>query len=169
MIEEQATVVAFEGDYVWVQTRHKTTCGQCSASKGCGTQVLGKVIGARISRIKCLNDKQLAMGDDVIIGLDENALLSGSLLIYFLPLLLMLVLGGIAVWLSQFLAVGVDMAAVIGSVSGLLLGLKFAQAITQDRQRESQYQPVILRKVDRPAYPLQPRFKSTENSLSKTP
>ena len=50
MIAENAQVVGFEGNDIWVETQRKTACGQCAANKGCGTAVLSKVLGNKRSR-----------------------------------------------------------------------------------------------------------------------
>ena len=149
MIEEQATVVGCEGEYVWVQSQRKSSCASCSVKGGCGTRVLAKVLGTKVSQIKCLNSKQLRIGDQVIIGIDENALLSGSFLVYLLPLLLMLVFGGLAVAFSQLFITGLrDLFAIAGSAAGLITGLVYAKKITQDKKYASQYQPVIIKKCN---------------------
>jgi sigma-E factor negative regulatory protein RseC len=153
MIEEQAIVVDSEGGYVWVQTQRKSSCESCSVKGGCGTGVLAKVLGTKVNQIKCLNNKQLKIGDQVVIGIDENALLSGSFLVYLLPLLLMLVSGGLAIGFSQLFFTGFkDLFAIAGSAVGLITGLAYAKKITQDRKYGSQYQPVILKKVSSPAH-----------------
>lgn len=149
MLEEQATVVGCEGEYVWVQTQRKSSCANCSVKGGCGTQVLAKVWGNKVSQLKCLNTQKLSVGDQVIIGIDEHALLSGSFLIYLLPLLLMLLFGGLAVGFSQLFFSGLrDLFAIAGSAAGLITGLVYANKTTQDEKSGSQFQPVILKKCN---------------------
>ncbi len=164
MIEEQATVTRCEGKYVWVETQRQSSCGHCSVKNTCGTSVLAKVLGNKLATVRCLNVQhkerdadmtQLKTGDRVIIGLQESALVSGSLLIYFLPLVTMILFGGLAVfaakiWLPEWL----DLASIVASFSGLLIGLYASKKIAHDRQNGSlqqkmsyQYEPVILKKI----------------------
>ena len=159
MLEDQSTVVGCEGEYVWVQTQRKSSCGNCSVKGGCGTQLLSKVMGNKVSQVKCLNDKQLKTGDQVIIGIDENALLSGSFIVYFLPLLLMLVFGGLALGLAQLFFTDLnDLFAVAGSAAGLIIGLRYADKITSNKKNSSQYQPVVLKKLSVPSHSIHLRL-----------
>ncbi len=163
MIEEQASVVDCEGDYVWVQTRRSSSCGRCSVKAGCGTRVLSSLVGNRFSQVKCLNNKQLKIGDQVIIGIDEKALLSGSFLIYLLPLLLMLAFGGMAAGLADLLFPELrDLLAVAGSAAGLMAGLGYAKKITHNAKARTQFQPVVLKKISSPAHIISPSLISVE-------
>lgn len=157
MIEEQATVVNNEGKYVWVNTQRKSSCGHCSVKNSCGTQVLSKVLGNKIAYVRCLNiiDKQsfdkymdLKAGDRVVIGLEESALLGGSFLMYLLPLITMIVSGGIAVYLAKlWWPEAADLFAVIASFSGLFLGLYFSQQVAQKNSIKNQFEPKIIKKL----------------------
>lgn len=160
MIEEQATVIKCEAQYVWVQTQRQSTCGHCSLKNGCGTQLLSKVLGNKIARVRCLNTLksnsgddsfQLNSGDKVVIGLKESALLNGSLLIYFLPLVIMILLGGLSVFAAKiWWPDGTDLLSIVASFSGLFLGLYLARSISQENIKSTdnhQYEPVILKKI----------------------
>jgi len=148
MVEEQGVVVAVEGNAAWVETQRKAVCDSCSVNKGCGTAVLSKALGNKRSRIKVLHDGDppLRVGDDVVIGLQEQALLRGSLIVYGLPLLLMMAAAlGADVLVRHGLGVGaadpVDVTAGIGGfVAGLLWVRRFSRRIAGDPR----YQPVIL-------------------------
>ena len=160
MIEEQATVIKCEDQYVWVQTQRQSTCGHCSVKNGCGTQLLSKVLGNKIARVRCLNTRNSNSGDDsfllksgdkVVIGLQESALLNGSLLIYFLPLVIMILLGGLSVFAARiWWPEGTDLLSIVASFTGLFIGLylarRFSQTDTQGKDgHQYQYEPVILK------------------------
>lgn len=89
MIEETAHVVDTEGEYAWVETERRSSCGSCSA-KGCGTGALSKILGRRSQRLKVLNPVEAKPGDEVVLGIREQALLKGSVAVYIVPLLAML-------------------------------------------------------------------------------
>ena len=161
MVEEQARVVDREGDYVWVETQRQTSCGSCSVKNGCGTQVLSKVFGNKSAWIRCRNTCQAKIGDQVIIGINEAELLSGSFLLYLLPILTMIAVSGAGVAIAgQWWPQGTDLLAIIGAVIGLLAGLKYSRIISQTDPRKqthknsshgtqnTKYEPVILRKVN---------------------
>ena len=167
MIEEQATVVDCEGDYVWVQTQRQSSCGQCSAKGGCGTQVLAKFLGNKAAYVRCLNSHDVKIGDRVIIGIEESALLSGSFLMYLLPLVIMIFFAGLSVFFARLWWPGwTDLLAVMAAISGLILGLSIAQRISQQaaqkknhrsqnhrsqnhrsQNKRSRYEPVIIKKL----------------------
>jgi len=94
MIKEQALVIAVEEHAVLVQTQRTSTCGSCESKQGCGTAVLAKGMGQGTTRLRIQTDLDVKVGDRVILAIDESALLIGSLLIYLLPLLA-LILGGL--------------------------------------------------------------------------
>ncbi len=88
MIEEQGRVVAVEAGAVWVETLRKSTCSSCSANAGCGQGLLERLgVGGRRGHVRALSDLQLKVGDQVVIGVREELLVRGSLLVYLLPLL----------------------------------------------------------------------------------
>ncbi len=86
MLKERAQVVDVKGDKAWLAVQRQSTCQSCSVKKGCGTSVLSEVIGKKMAAIKVDNTLNAKVGDFVDISIEENALLSGSFLIYVLPL-----------------------------------------------------------------------------------
>lgn len=167
MIEEQAIVMSIDGQYVWVNTQRQSSCGHCSVKNGCGTQVLSRVLGNKVAHVRCLNtiennhDYTLKAGDRVIIGLEESALLGGSFLIYFLPLIIMIVLAAIAVYIAQlWWPEGTDLFAVIASFSGLFLGLSFSRQWTQKNAIKNCFEPVIIKKIPEKEWLLRPILPS---------
>lgn len=88
MIEEQGRVVAVESGAVWVETLRKSTCSSCSVKAGCGQGLLDQIgVSGRRGYVRALSNLHLSVGDAVIIGVREDLLVRGSLLVYLLPLL----------------------------------------------------------------------------------
>ena len=144
MIEEQGLVVAIEGEYAWVETVQSSSCGQCSAKKGCGTAALSSVFDRGSSKIRVLNQIRASTGEQVVLGLNENALLHGAFAVYFVPILSMLLAAGLVQWLWQPVSELVEISAgLIGLAMGLLWLRQFSRQISSDVR----YQPVILRRV----------------------
>lgn len=152
MMEEQARVVEVQPGYMWVETERKSTCGACSLNKGCGSAVLAKVLGARRTRIKALSTLDAEVGDEVMLGLAEDALIRGSLILYALPLatLFMGALAGEYMHTLLFLTPDESWTVLVALV-GLMAGFwgvgHFARRITHDPR----YQPVVLRRLQ-PGY-----------------
>lgn len=144
MIEETAQVVATGPDGVWVETRRQSACGQCAANKGCGTAVLGKVLGQKRSWMRVANpgNTPVRVGDEVVIGIDESALVRGSLAIYLVPLLSFFIFGVLGETLTRQLAMaGGEALSMLFAVAGLFLGFLWARRYTRGDRR---YQPVIV-------------------------
>lgn len=146
MIEENAQVVAAEGEFVWVETRRQSTCGGCAANKGCGTSALAKVLGNKLTRVRALNQGVAQVGDQVVIGIDEQALVRGSLAIYLMPLAGLLLGAVVGALLSTRLLVAGEGLTIGLGVIGLLLGLVWVRGFTHRIHNDSRYQPVVIRR-----------------------
>ena len=85
---EQGTVVAVDGQVVWVETTPRSGCSQC-ASDGCSSAVFSKLFGARRNRIALENCLDVQTGERVIVGVPDDALIRAALLSYLLPLAVM--------------------------------------------------------------------------------
>lgn len=139
MITETGKVVAVRGDQVWVQTIRTSACQQCAARHGCGQKALASVTGGRANRVLVANSVGARVGDEVLIGIPEEALLGASFLAYALPLL-GLVAGSLA---GHSMGAGGDLPALTGGITGLVAGL--AVAALRQRQKRSGYEPRLLR------------------------
>jgi sigma-E factor negative regulatory protein RseC len=151
MIEEAGRVVSVEGAFAWVETQRKTACGSCSARAGCGTSVLDKVFGQRMNRIRALNQTEAQVGDEVIIGLSESALVRGSFAVYAVPLVGLFVGAGLATALSGQAGAEGEGLAILGGVLGLAAGFLLVRRFSRRIQSDRNYQPVILRSALQPA------------------
>lgn len=87
MIEQQARVISVQGDELVLEADTQTACGSCEVKSGCGTSVLSKWLGRKFTHFNAQNTVNACVGDEVIVGLAESALLTGSVVIYLWPLL----------------------------------------------------------------------------------
>ena len=53
-LRESATVVALDGDGVWVETQRQGTCHACSASKACGQGLMNRLMPGRGHYVRAL-------------------------------------------------------------------------------------------------------------------
>lgn len=141
MIEEQGRVVAVEPGAVWVETLRKSTCSSCSANAGCGQGLLDKLgVSGRRGYVRALCDLQLAVGDGVVLGVREDLLVRGSLLVYLFPLL--------GLFASALLAEQLGLAEPLVILSSFLgfaaswFGVRWRSARTAS---DPALQPVVLR------------------------
>lgn len=144
MIEERARVSRVEGDGVYVETLRKSACSSCKMSAGCGNSLLDNLFSGKRHLVRVLPHKGVKQGDEVIIGLPEEALLKGSFLVYTVPILLMII---VAVLVAVLLPTAADGWVVLAGLSGLFAGFAWLRYYTGCIRYDERYQPVIVRKV----------------------
>lgn len=146
MIEEQAQVVEIRGDQLILQAQTQSACGSCSASKGCGTSVLSKVVGRRFTHFQAVNNINANVGDTVVVGIAEDALLKGSVAMYILPVFGMLLSAVLADYMLSDIA-GRDLAIAASGIAGLITGSLAAKWYFQRQSSAQLFAPVVLRKI----------------------
>ena len=147
MIEERAVILSLESDTAasdnstaTLEIERKTACGLCGQTRGCGNSIWGKLFAHQSSAFKAQNRINAKVGDSVIVGINESALLKSALLLYILPLAT-LFLG--AILASQIH--DTNASAMLGAASGLVLGLLWVKGHTMSNRYFKLQQPVILR------------------------
>lgn len=147
MITENATVVLIENNQTWIETQRKSSCGQCSANKGCGTSVLSKVLGNKLSKMKAINKIDAKVGDQVVVGLNEGSLLKGAFIIYMLPLLFLFLFSLAGQLISQNLQINnSEVIIIIFAALGFYVGMRRVKFFSRSIEKNENYQPVILKK-----------------------
>lgn len=127
-VEGIAHVVAVEGSRVWLEPEQTGSCGGCAASGVCGAKGMGTTANRlEARRFMIDNPAGLVVGERVVVGIREHALLKASITAYALPLFLMLGCGIAAQW-----ALGRDGMTMLAMAVGLVLGL-FAMRLSAAR------------------------------------
>lgn len=146
MIEEHAIVVSVSGETAMLEIVRKKPCGLCGKSRGCGISLWGKLFNHK-SEFRATNSIGAKAGDSVIVGVDEQALLKGSMKIYGLPLLALLVgaLLSMTFLPADATAMQKDTYAVVGAAAGLVLSLLWLKGHAAGQTWNPSHQPVILR------------------------
>jgi len=129
MIEELATVMKVKNQQVWVNPQISSGCGACMQKTSCTSSIVWRFFKPRLVEVD--SSFPLAVGDQVMVAIDESLLLNASLLLYLLPLLAMFIGAGIAESLldnaqnsDNYIA-----AAGLGSLFFALVGLHISQKI----------------------------------------
>lgn len=148
MLTESGRIVAVNEHSIWVETIQQSTCGQCAARKGCGQSMLHKLYDGRRHHIEVpLGDYSgsLRVNDIVEIGIPEELMVKGSLLLYLLPIVLMLS-GAVLLAGSDFLSseLGQDPAAIMGAVGGFALGMAVNKVINIRHRSNPALNPRLL-------------------------
>jgi len=158
MLEEQATVVAVENETVWVEVQRQSVCGQCAANKGCGTGVLQKVLGNKRNIFRVIGELPVNVGDSVIIGVNENALVKGSLIIYAVPIVFMIVSALLGETIAkQSLSINSDYMSMVGALIGLAVSILGLRWYNHKISKNAEYQAVLLRHTN--IITIQPEYK----------
>ena len=152
MIEEKAIIVNVENEFAWVETQRKSTCSACQVNKGCGTSLLSNVLGQKRTRLKLKNPGGFQAGDHVVLGLEEGALVKGSLLLYALPLVFMFAFAmiGYGIFFLYELVYS-EGYKILFSLAGLIIGFWFVASRSGKLSTDSRYHASILRKVEETA------------------
>lgn len=138
-IEEQGVVVAADDAWATVRVERKSTCGSCSARSGCGNGVLAQVLGRRELVLRLANTQNLRSGDRVILGVRDDALVSGALVMYLLPLFGLMLFPAMVAALFPALHDGWMIPA---GIAGFALGLAAVRRWMRGQGRR--FDPVLL-------------------------
>jgi sigma-E factor negative regulatory protein RseC len=102
--------------------------------------VLGKVFGARQMRVQVRSRIPLQVGDEVIIGVEEKALVKGSLAVYLVPLLMMFTGALAGKWVT-----GSENMSVFMGLIGLLAGFAWLRVFGLRIRENVHFQPTVMR------------------------
>lgn len=150
-VEGIARVVRIEGTTAWLEPEQTSSCGSCASSGSCGTGAkqapgIGTVTNRLAARQFPMDNPpgyaQLREGDRIVIGVDNRALVSGSLIAYALPLVCAFVAAGVAQGMYQS-----DPATIVGMVGGLLAGLFAARIFARRLSAQGALAPRFLRRA----------------------
>lgn len=138
-------MLSVESGAVWVETIRRSACSSCQARAGCGQSLLQRLGGgARQGFIRALDDRACRVGDEVVIGIPENAVLRGSSLVYMVPLLSLF---GFAL-LARAFGAG-EPLIILAGFSGLGLGFVAMRWHTGRLGVDPDFMPQVVGRVDK--------------------
>ncbi|MFT6269701.1 MAG: sigma-E factor negative regulatory protein RseC [Alphaproteobacteria bacterium] len=141
MIEEMGTVVAVEGNHVWVETQVKTTCAGCKASDACPTSTIAKAFTPKANHVLLEVPCVIGVGQQVKIGISEKALLWASLMVYVVPLLLLII--SATIFEALFPNVHELIALFVASLAAFC-GFWWASVFSKHPRNKHKFMPVFL-------------------------
>lgn len=144
MIEERGHVLSVEDGAVWVETVRRSTCNSCQARAGCGQAMLQKLgSGARQGFVRVLSDNAHRVGEQVVIGIPEEAVVRSSLMVYIVPLL-----GLFACALAAQMLFGLEEPGIILSAFfGLFAGFGAVRLYEAAGRNDPSLQPRVIQPI----------------------
>ena len=149
MVEQEVLVIAVEENRLLVEAERQSSCQSCAVKSGCGTSVLAKWFDRK--HLRFYVDKpvdsvsaEIAVGDRVLVGLQESALTQGALMVYLLPLLAMIGAALLAdSWLSDSFYWR-DLIVAASAFAGLVLALFVGRVYLHLGRSQQRFNPVML-------------------------
>lgn len=142
MIEEMGTVVSVDATHAWVESVQKSSCQNCALKSGCGQAVMGRW-AQRSTRLPVLlngeNTANIATGDQVRFGVAGSVVANGSLLVYLIPLLGLIMGTGAGQALESS-----EVISVLGGLVGFLAGGAIVRRHAYKTRHNTRLQPVLL-------------------------
>lgn len=145
MLTENGRVVAVEPGCLWVETIRQSTCGTCSASKGCGHGIMNQIGDGSSSYLRVSSEAfpegRFKVDDEVCIAIPEHVVLSGSFIVYIVPLLCTLTVAGI---FAGLVPAASDVDTVVGALVGFSAGVGLVKLHAWSRRNDERLHPRLL-------------------------
>ncbi len=146
MIEEHAIVTSTEAGIAEVEIKRRSSCNACSARAGCGVSLLDRVLGRRPQRLLLANKIDVRVGDEVIVGMPEAALLKAALAAYMVPLAGLLLGAMVGDLMSAESSAGESLPLLTGAL-GFGAGLFATRLYSRRLATDPRWRTVLLRRV----------------------
>lgn len=141
MVEGIARVVAADGGKVWLEPEQTSSCGGCMSAAACGVKT-GHSRKLEARRFALANDAGLRVGERVVVGISEYALIRASATAYGIPLLLTIVAA-----VAAQLAFGRDAYTMVAAALGLGAGMLIARGRAGRLSARGDLTPRFLRRL----------------------
>lgn len=145
MLTETGRVIAVEPGSLWVETIRRSTCGSCSAAKGCGHGILNRMYDGHRNLLKVSSsafpEGRFQVDDEVSIAIPEQVIVSSSFVVYIVPLLSTLIVAGMFAGLAPAAS---DLDTVLGAAVGFGLGVALVRLHAWLQRNDSRLHPRLL-------------------------
>lgn len=174
MLSETGRVVAIDKDGLWVETLKTSACAKCAAQSGCGQNLAAKLLpNSHLTLIKALfappsderqskdqqsqdpqpqdpqyKDQPWRVGDEVVVGVEENAFVVAAIIAYGIPLAAF-VAGAFIAQSVSIAHVPEDAISAIGAFIGLFLGGVLVKSFSRVRRSTKCFQALVLARAEK--------------------
>ncbi|MEH6443379.1 MAG: SoxR reducing system RseC family protein [Oceanospirillaceae bacterium] len=141
MIEEKALIVAISENEVTIAAARNSACGQCASKSDCGQSSIAQWAASKMVNMEVKKPLNLALeiGDTVLVGINEQSFLKASLLLYFLPLVVMFIAGALATSVDAL-----EWQVIVSAFLGLFWSFYLVRLVSKKLEQRSVYQMLIL-------------------------
>lgn len=130
---------------ITVQSEIKSSCGGCSQLDTCGTGQVSKALPQRKTRFTLFSNMTVKVGDKVVLGLSEQALLTSAWQVYLWPVLSLILVASLSQWALKGTFLSHELYSLFLGLLGAFLGHKFAYYQQNKSACAKEMQPKILR------------------------
>jgi len=142
MQQEIAEVSYIDGDYVFLKTSNKTSCGECPSKGSCGSVKLFKpLVDNDVIKIKNTLDLKLKEGDSVTLSLPPSKLLLGTFLVYLIPLIALIIFSVLGKMIAG------ESASILAGIAGLGISLFLVKKFLAKKTVSQQFTPDLAPRV----------------------
>lgn len=143
LVEGIARVVAINGSVAWLEPEQTGSCGGCASAATCGSKGIGTLASRLEARRFPLADSAgLRVGERVVVGVREDALVKASMTVYAIPLVATFTAGALAQSIAHS-----DGVTVASCALGLALGLGVARIVARHLAARGEIAPRLLRRA----------------------
>jgi len=150
VIEQQAKVIAVEGNNVVVESMVNSTCSGCQQIDSCGSGQISKAFPQKKLSYEIVTELSVKEGDRVVIGLSEKLLLSAAWQVYLWPLIGLILASLFGQWLIELEILMHELLAVAVGVLGGYTGFFFAKKKQSQMAKCQQWAPQLVKVIQDP-------------------
>lgn len=129
-MQETATVIGLDGEWAKIRVQRSLACQSCNA---CGYSYANHMMEGRARNVAGAD-----LGDCVRIEVPTRHVVAAASLVYLLPIVTMVAGYGVVA-----LVLDSRVAAALGSLAGLALGMWFVKVLGDRLTRAEEFEPVV--------------------------
>lgn len=147
MIEETVKVVEKSGNDIVIESERKTSCSACSMNKGCGSGILANYFDRKSGKVvlRIENTINAKPGDNIVVGIDESAMVKGSFIVYIIPLIFLFVFTIAGALVAKNVESSSDIIQIAFGCSGLTFGMIWLYFYSKKKTIKSNFAPKAIR------------------------
>ncbi|MDN3652115.1 SoxR reducing system RseC family protein [Thalassotalea ponticola] len=148
MIEETAFVTRVNGGIADVESMVKSSCSGCQQQQSCGSGQVANAFPQKRVVFSVEHDiDNLAVGDEVVIALDEKAMLATAFVVYLWPLFGLLIGAVVSqLWIAERMQYS-ELWAVLGAMLSAVCGWWLAKRHQRKKDQQG-LRPHIVRRCN---------------------